>query len=178
VPVHAQHRARLHHYARRVTGSAMKPIAWFRHLSPNQQAEFKAAYGDHELSLALIAEEYGKNVSDICYAARQLDCPPRVVRRESASKAHTNGRQPVLSALNVVERELAELAAQEAVTKRRMEELRQRRLELSVRFERDEDDVLLYGVAVSPLRAPAIAWRQFLAVEGARKLREFLDSKF
>ena len=58
-----------------------------------------------------------------------------------------------------------------------IERLQQLREELSLRFERDGDDVLVYGVdsaiGAGPLRASAHDWFRFLNNDGGRKLREY-----
>jgi hypothetical protein len=69
--------------------------------------------------------------------------------------------------LSAVEGELEALMA-------RVEELKQKRASMLIRFERDGPDVLVYGVASGKeLRATASSWLAFLGAEGARRLREF-----
>jgi hypothetical protein len=72
---------------------------------------------------------------------------------------------------------LIALGTQEVQIKQQIEALRLKRDELAVQFEFDGDDVLVYGVAASPLRASKDAWMNFLEVEGARKLREFIVTR-
>jgi uncharacterized protein YPO0396 len=67
--------------------------------------------------------------------------------------------------LSAVESELETLAA-------RVEELKQKRASMLIRFEQDGENVLVYGVGEC-LAAPAHAWLAFLNAEGARRLREF-----
>ena len=55
--------------------------------------------------------------------------------------------------------------------------LQARRLELQIRFEAEDGDVLLYGVGTEPFRAAAVDWLRWLNAEGARKLREFIATK-
>ena len=92
---------------------------------------------------------------------------PHGIRRQTKLRGKGGVKKAALHSvtLSAVESELETLAA-------RIEELKQKRASMLIRFEQDGENVLVYGVGKC-LAAPAHAWLAFLNAEGARRLREF-----
>lgn len=144
---------------------------WWNLLSKSALDDLHGMMRDPELTYTEVGKLYGKTVADLSYYAHKLGLPPRSVRKGSLSLAGRNG---AVTTLSQVDKELADLAAQQETLRQKQEALKARRAELQVRFERVGPDLLVYGVADGPLTAPIEAWMQFLVNEGPRKLREFV----
>lgn len=132
--------------------------------------EMAALLADRENSFVDIAEAYGVSTHSVATLARHLGAPPR----RFGPKFNKAEIKQTTSQLSMVDRQIATVAAKRAELEAELEKLKLVREELSIRFEWDGQDVLVYGVADEPLRALAVQWKQFLDLEGARKLREFL----
>lgn len=145
---------------------------WWQALSAQQLADLHALLMDPDNTYTEIGQVYAKKANDVVYYAQKIGAPPRT--RFSHPRLRTR-KAP--AALAEVEAQLREAARQEEMLRARIEDLRRRRQELQLRFEDDGDDVLVYGVAAgAALRAKATEWQQWLALEGARRLREHLQS--
>ena len=147
-----------------------RPTPWFAKLDADQRAELRQMVLDPSNSYSDIAEMYGRTPSDISYVAKKWGALPRHVNKQTAKES---GRTLTLTVVNA---QLEDLAKKRQAIKEEEEKLLALRVELSVRFERDGDDVLVWGIAEdSALRAPVAGWLRFLNAEGGRKLREFIS---
>lgn len=75
-----------------------------------------------------------------------------------------------VKSIRTLEDEIAELHAQIA-------EKQQLKERLSIRFDRDGDDVLVFGILGYdvPVTAPKSQWKRWLIQEGPVRLREFIE---
>ncbi len=146
---------------------------WWQALSAQQLADLHALLMDPDNTYTEIGQVYAKKANDVVYYAQKIGAPPRT--RFSHPRLRTR-KAP--AALAEVEAQLREAARQEEMLRARIEDLRRRRQELQLRFEDDDEYVLVHGIAAGEaLRAKATEWRQWLALEGARKLREHLQAQ-
>jgi hypothetical protein len=131
---------------------------------------------DKDIPYSEIAKVYGKSNHAISVYATAVGVQrkPRIAGRTAKTAQH-DGRPTTLGA---VEAKLLALQTKQAEFHREMEELKRLRAELQLRFERDGDTVLVYGVAPGPMAATVAEWTQFLNMEGARKLREYIAVTF
>lgn len=156
---------------------------WWQTLSAQQLADLHALLTDPDNTYTEIGQVYTKKANDVAYYAQKIGAPPRSrfshARKATVIPAPKAPKAPkVPTALSEVEARLAELASQEEALRAQVAALRQRRQELQLRFENDGDYVLVYGVAADQaLRARATEWSQWLHMEGARKLREHLQTR-
>jgi len=127
-------------------------------LTEAQLKDLEAMLRDKAFTHKDIAKVYGVPHSVIGYYAIKHG-----IRRQA--KLRGKGEAHPVVSLATVESELETLAA-------RIEELKQKRASMLIRFEQDGENVLVYGVGEC-LAAPAHAWLAFLNAEGARRLREF-----
>jgi len=131
-------------------------------LTEAQLKDLKAMLRNKTLTHKDIAKVYGVPHGVISYYAIK-----RGIRRQAKPRGKVLQSRAVQSVVSLatVESELETLAA-------RIEELKQKRASMLIRFEQDGENVLVYGVGEC-LAAPAHAWLAFLNAEGARRLREF-----
>ena len=80
------------------------------------------------------------------------------------------------NSIHGVEEEIKRALRQQEALAEKLEQLQRRKAELSIWFSEEGGDVLIHGVAAQPLRATKRQWMQFLNLEGARKLREFITN--
>jgi hypothetical protein len=147
-------------------------IAWYSILDEREKSELIGWIRDGSTSYEDIAQMYGRKPYDIGNFASSMG----IVRRPRGSK----NKEPEinLTDLKSIDRKLEESLKKIEDEKRLIEELKAKRAELSVRFEWDDSDVLVFGIkAGQPMRASAREWIQFLNLEGARKLREFIANR-
>jgi len=131
-------------------------------LTEAQLKDLEAMLRDKAFTHKDIAKVYGVPHGVISYYAIKHG-----IRRQTKLRGKGGVKKAALHAvtLSAVESELETLAA-------RIEELKQKRASMLIRFEQDGENVLVYGVGEC-LAAPAHAWLAFLNAEGARRLREF-----
>jgi hypothetical protein len=129
-------------------------------LTEAQLKDLEAMLRDKAFTHKDIAKVYGVADGVISYYAIKHG-----IRRQTKLRGKVAVAVKTTVSLAAVESELETLAA-------RVEELKQKRASMLIRFEKDGEDVLVYGVGEC-LAAPAHAWLAFLNAEGARRLREF-----
>jgi predicted DNA-binding protein YlxM (UPF0122 family) len=125
---------------------------------------------DRDNTITEIAQTYGVSQQAIRTYAKHCGIPNRYEKGEE--RRATDPAQ-----LSVVDKQMAQIAAKKAELEEELRKLAQVRSELSLHFENDGDYVLVYGVADTPLRASRSQWLQFLNLEGARKLRDFINAE-
>jgi hypothetical protein len=131
-----------------------------KRLTEAQLKDLEAMLRDKAFTHKDIAKVYGVADGVISYYAIKHG-----IRRQTKLRGKVAVAVKTTVSLAAVESELETLAA-------RVEELKQKRASMLIRFEKDGEDVLVYGVGEC-LAAPAHAWLAFLNAEGARRLREF-----
>ena len=137
-----------------------KQADWKGKLTEQQVKDLDAILRDKAFTYKDIANTYGTTLRAVSqYAIR------RGIRRFKPRKDSKIAPVKPAVTLSAVESELETLTA-------RVEELKQKRASMLIRFEQDGENVLVYGVGEC-LAAPAQAWLAFLNAEGARRLREF-----
>jgi hypothetical protein len=129
-------------------------------LTEAQLKDLEAMLRDKAFTHKDIAKVYGVADGVISYYAIKHG-----IRRQINPRGKVAVAVKTTVSLAAVESELETLAA-------RVEELKQKRASMLIRFEQDGENVLVYGVGEC-LAAPAHAWLAFLNAEGARRLREF-----
>lgn len=129
-------------------------------LTEAQLKDLEAMLRDKAFTHKDIAKVYGVADGVISYYAIKHG-----IRRQTKLRGKVAAAVKTTVSLAAVESELETLAA-------RVEELKQKRASMLIRFEQDGENVLVYGVGEC-LAAPAHAWLAFLNAEGARRLREF-----
>jgi hypothetical protein len=137
-----------------------KQADWKGKLTEQQVKDLDAMLRDKAFTYKDIANTYETTMSAGSQYARR-----RGIRRFKSRKDSKIAPVKPAITLSAVESELETLAA-------RVEELKQKRASMLIRFEQDGENVLVYGVGEC-LAAPAHAWLAFLNAEGARRLREF-----
>jgi hypothetical protein len=137
-----------------------KQADWKGKLTEQQVKDLDAMLRDKAFTHKDIAKVYGVADGVISYYAIKHG-----IRRQTKLRGKVAVAVKTTVSLAAVESELETLAA-------RVEELKQKRASMLIRFEKDGEDVLVYGVGEC-LAAPAHAWLAFLNAEGARRLREF-----
>ena len=142
-------------------------VAWENKLPTDRRDYLRSLVTDVEVPYADIAAEFSVAVKNISQYA---------VRAGIGRQRHT-GTRVASNVLSAIEQQLQEAVRKEAELKRTIADLQARRLELQIRFEAEDGDVLLYGVGTEPFRAAAVDWLRWLNAEGARKLREFIATK-
>lgn len=150
----------------------MSKQTWWQLLAKPALEELHAMLRDPDITYTDVGELYGRSSADVSYYANKLGLPQRRPRQGSP-RGPRNG--PVAT-LSQVDRELAELAAQQEKLSARREELKAKKAELQVRFEHSGKELLVYGIADGPLAAPIEGWMAFLLNEGPRKLREYVTA--
>jgi predicted transcriptional regulator len=137
-----------------------KQADWKGKLTEQQVKDLDAMLRDKAFTYKDIANTYETTMRAVSQYARR-----RGIRRFKSRKDSKIAPVKPAITLSAVESELETLAA-------RVEELKQKRASMLIRFEQDGENVLVYGVGEC-LAAPAHAWLAFLNAEGARRLREF-----
>jgi predicted transcriptional regulator len=137
-----------------------KQADWKGKLTEQQVKDLDAMLRDKAFTYKDIANTYETTMRAVSQYARR-----RGIRRFKSRKDSKIAPVKPAITLSAVEGELEALMA-------RVEELKQKRASMLIRFERDGENVLVYGVGEC-LAAPAQAWLAFLNAEGARRLREF-----
>lgn len=147
---------------------------WWDALSHEQLEELNAMCRDRSLTYTEVGSIHGKTASDIgYYATTRLGLPPRSKRKNAAPRKSAKRE----SALEATERALQEAILREEQLRNEISNLRHRRAELALRFEDDEDCVIVYGIGPKPVRASAADWLQWLRLEGPKKLREHISAR-
>lgn len=149
----------------------MKTAFW-KSMDESKVDEMRAMLADPSLSFAEIGRAYSVKAYQVQSMARAFGAPDRAGRgtRRRVERLETTD-------LRMVNDQIEELLRKQGELQANLERLKARRDELQLRFEEDGGDVLIHGVAAQPLRATARQWIQFLNMEGARKLREFVVSR-
>ena len=147
---------------------------WPIDFTEDQLNELHAMLKDKAFTHADIAKVYGVKDGVISYYA---------IKHNIRRQMKVRGAKPVLApskGLRDIEAELEEAATQERALKQRIADLQQKRSELSIRFEVNGPDVLVYGIADggAALSAPATSWLTFLNANGGGRLREFIQTNF
>lgn len=157
-------------------GAKNRVKPWFELLPDKDRAVLREMVLDPSNTYSGIADLYQRSPSDIGYLAKKWGAlPRRAAKSGGPSSAKSGGRTLTLTA---VDAQLEALAKKQLELKAEEERLEALRVELSIRFERDGDYVLVYGVAeTGSMCATADGWIRFLNAEGARKLREFIQVK-
>jgi hypothetical protein len=149
--------------------------AWYDLLNDTEREELRAWLLDPDVTYKSVAEMYGRPHHDISNYANRIGVPPRHVHKAPKRLSAAPARPTTLS---TVERELEAEQARLDEARRKVEELKAKRAELQLRFEWDGSEVLVFGITDgAPVRALASEWLQFLNMEGARKLREFIAAR-
>ena len=153
----------------------MKPgTAWWYKLNNQQRDELLEMCKDKSLTYSEIGRAYNVSISKISGFALSHNVPPRMTM---GPRAGNKSRTTISTSLSSVERQLEEAAKEEAALRKRIEDLQRRRAELAIRFSFVNGRVLVYGITEGhALDATPAEWTQFLALEGARRLREFIVS--
>jgi hypothetical protein len=141
-------------------------------LAPERLAEMDVMLADPDISYEQVAKEYGTTGKTVAKRAMKIGAPERAKHNRPRKTADV---APAKN-LRMVDAQLEALAAKSNALKAEIDRLRQLREELSLRFEQDGDDVLVFGVDITTgqaMRATATDWLRFLNVDGGRKLREF-----
>ena len=155
----------------------MKPgTAWWYKLNTQQCDELLEMCKDKSLTYSEIGRAYNVSISKISGFALSHGVSPRMTMGPRIDKK-PKAANAAATSLSLVERQLEETAKEEVALRKKIEDLQRRRAELALRFEFVDDRILVWGVAEGhALDATSAEWTQFLALEGARKLREFIVS--
>jgi len=155
------------------TVAEAKKWGYWRGWTEEQQKNVRELLMDRDLPYAEIARAFPVEggVAAIKTYAGHVGAPERAKRaytkRGDAPLAMPKNLSAVETQIEIVRRKQAELEAE-------LKHLQDVKQEMSIRFERDGGDVLVYGVAPQPLRASIEQWVTFLNKEGARKLRDYI----
>ena len=152
-------------------------VSWDRKLLQERQDYLRALVLDAAVTYDSIASEFGVDMKAIStYAVRNGIQRMKHVGRNRLHMGSSGSAQT--TTLSAVERELQKAVQMEAELRQTIAALQTRRAELQIRYERDGNDVLVWGVSDECcMRATTQEWLRWLNAEGARKLREFITAK-
>lgn len=145
----------------------MKFIPWEKHPENAKHLdEFKRAYADHSIQLTLIKDTFKLNDTSIAHSiAKRLGIP---VRPPKFVKSTT--KVPPVTAL-------ANLTKEEQELQDRLQEIREQKMNLTVRCDRDRcGNVSIYGLLNQPITVPLLEARAWLDGHGPTKLREVVGN--
>lgn len=141
-------------------------------LSPELEKEILVGLKDPSMSYSDIAGALGLEYIQVYNVNLKHGIRPVYSR---AGKATARPAAPVL-VIGLTEYEKAQQELK-ALDEKRAQILKHI-AELEIRFEREDKNVLVYGLAESPLKADYRQWLRFLRTNKAAELREFINRKF
>jgi hypothetical protein len=144
----------------------MSAIGQWVHWTPERTKEVNDALAsDH--SLVMISELLGID-RQVLYRYNRLAKIRNVVPHASGSLVKYTKVPALPTKVSEIDAQLAELAKQKAFLERR-------RIELSIVFELDGDNVIVHGIADQSVALNKKATLAWLINSGAAKLREFIE---